>query len=79
MSKRNSNAISISSDSDDENTNEKIFKSEIDAYNQPSTSHNTEASDMIHMKQHNIPDLLKVRLRYTKDWEGLAKISIQID
>ena len=31
MSKRNSNAISISSDSDDENTNEKIFKSEIDA------------------------------------------------
>ena len=76
MSKRNSNAISISSDSDDENTNEKIFKSEIDAYNQPSTSHNPEASDM---KQHSISDLLKVRLRYTKDREGLAKIFIQID
>lgn len=58
MSKRDFNAISISSDSDDERPDEKFFKNEIQTDNEPSTSSNSETIDM---KQKSISDLLKVR------------------
>ena len=65
MSKRDFNAISISSDSDDERTDRpdgpdgKIFKNEIDISDQPSTSFNTDAPDG---KQKSLSELLKARL-----------------
>ena len=57
MSKRDFNAISISSDSDDERPGG-VFKNEIQTDNEPSTSSNPETIDM---KQKSISDLLKVR------------------
>ena len=72
MSKRDFNAISISSDSDDERPDGKVFKNEIDVNDQPSTSFNTDAPDG---KQKSLPELLKVKLIQ----ECLANIFIQID
>ena len=69
MSKRDFNAISISSDSDDERLDcpdgpdGKIFKNEIDISDQPSTSFNTDASDG---KQKSLSELLKARLGYSR-------------
>ena len=59
MSKRDFNAISISSDSDDELLDGKFFKTEIQTDNEPSASSNPGTIDM---KQKSISDLLKVRL-----------------
>lgn len=60
MSKRDFNAISISSDSDDERL-DGFFKNEIQTDNEPSASSNSVTIDM---KQKSIPDLLKVRFGY---------------
>ena len=61
MSKRDFNAISISSDSDDERLDEKFFKNEIQTDNEPSASSNPGTIDL---KQKSISDLLKVRFGY---------------
>lgn len=61
MSKRDFNAISISSDSDDELLDGKFFKTEIQTDNEPSASSNPGTIDM---KQKSISDLLKVRFSY---------------